>query len=143
MPPERPKYICFEILITFWFVSLIDNYKAKPIWRHILTKQLDWMKLRLSMGFFGLWSLLCFGLSFFGLLIIFNEVCHKYFRWPNLDLLGPTRQHIGLSKLGSRFRFGTKATSTHKALNVHSFQVGTKAWMSQAGLWWKLCMFIT
>jgi len=68
------------------------------------------------MGFFGLWSSLCFGLSFSGLLINFNEVCHKYFRWRSSDVLGPERQHISLSKLGFRFQFGTKATGTHMLL---------------------------
>jgi hypothetical protein len=31
VPPEAPQYMCFETPIAFWFASLIDNYKAKPI----------------------------------------------------------------------------------------------------------------
>jgi len=31
VPPEPPQYICFETLIAFWFASLTDNYRAKPI----------------------------------------------------------------------------------------------------------------
>jgi hypothetical protein len=46
----------------------------------------------------------------------FNKVWHKSFRWPSSDLLGPEKQHTGLSKLWSRLQFGTKATGTHRAL---------------------------
>jgi hypothetical protein len=105
--------------------------QSKTNWRHISTEQADWMKQSLDMGFSGLWSpLFVLASPFLGCWFFFNKLSHKSFRWPSSDLLGPERQHRGLSKLWSSFQFGTKATGTHRALNGHSFQVGTKAhWM--------------
>jgi hypothetical protein len=113
--------------------------QSKTNCRHISTEQPDWMKWILGMGFSGLWSPL-FVLAFPFLvcwlfLIKFGTVSSsETVKWYELGhlkkLLGPERQHTGLSKLWSSFQFGTKAPGTHRALNGHSFQVGTKVhWM--------------
>jgi len=130
--------------------------ESKTNWRRISIEQPDWMKWSLDMGFSGLWSPpFWFGLSFSGLLIIFNKVWHKSFRWPSSDCwvqkgntqvspssdldsnlvqrqLAPTGLLVGIvSKLVRRpsecniFPQGHATTSIQRANCTHGFATDT------------------